>query len=144
MSHSTHSRSFWGRVFAAKHLAIVLTKQTYNTQRKHKKPKLDPTKPNKSPVSIQTYATQALALRERKTQALALVTMISCFDRPFLLAGACGKILHNDRLRQLRDLCLRTFVFCLRNFLAFLAHFLFCLRIFSYARPCVRLNGNRA
>jgi len=40
--------------------------------------------------------------------------------------------------------------FCLRNFLAFIAflvHFLFCLRIFSYARPCVRcvrLNGNRA
>jgi len=59
-------------------------------------------------------------------------------------------ILRNDRLRQLRDLRLRTFVFCLHNFLAFiafLAHFLFCLRTFSYARPCVRcvhLNGNRA
>ena len=51
-----------------------------------------------------------------------------------------------DRLRQLRDLRLRNFVFCLRDFLAiveFLVH-LFCLRTFPYARPCVRLNGNRA
>ena len=43
-----------------------------------------------------------------------------------------------------------TFVFCLRNFLAFvafLAHFIFCLCAFPYAMPCVRcvrLNGNRA
>ena len=42
------------------------------------------------------------------------------------------------------------YFFWSRNFLAFiafLAHFLFCLRTFSYARPCVRcvcLNGNRA
>ena len=28
-------------------------------------------------------------LRKRKTQALALATMIGCFDRAFLLAGAC-------------------------------------------------------
>ena len=56
-------------------------------------------------------------------------------------------------MRQLRDLRLRIFVFCLRillAFIAFLAHFLFRLRIFSYARPCVRcvrcmrLNVNRA
>ena len=100
----------------------------------------------------------------KATQALALATMIGCFDQAFhLMAGACVRcvknrigsvvviFLRNDRLRQLRDLRLRIFVFfCFRNFLAFIAflvHFLFCLRIFSYARPCVRcvrLNGNRA
>jgi len=43
-------------------------------------------------VSIQTHVTQALAmraLRKRKTQALALSTVIGCFDRAFLLAAAC-------------------------------------------------------
>jgi len=39
MSHSTRNRSFRGQVFPANHLAMVLTKQTYNTQDKHKKPK---------------------------------------------------------------------------------------------------------
>jgi len=106
------------------------------------------------PGSIQTHATHATqalelramrALRKRKTQAtqaLALLTMIGCFDRAFLLTGACVCCVKNRirsivafsyRLCQLRDLRLRTFVFCLRNFLAFiafLAHFLFCLRIF--------------
>ena len=51
-------------------------------------------------------------------------------------------------IRDRRDLRLRTFVFCLRNFLAFVSCALFILlAYFSYARPCmrcVRLNGNRA
>jgi len=38
MSHSTKNRSFRRRVFPANHLAMVLTKQTYNTQHKRKKP----------------------------------------------------------------------------------------------------------
>ena len=38
-SHSTHNRSFWRRVFPANHLAMVLTKETYNNQAKYKKPK---------------------------------------------------------------------------------------------------------
>ena len=45
--------------------------------------------------------------------------MIGCFDRPFLLAGAC--------VRCVKHL---TQCFCLRNFLAFFAHF-------SYAIACV-------
>ena len=52
-----------------------------------------------------------------------------------------------DRLRQFYSVAWLAlayrllFVFCLRNFLAFvafLAHFLFFLRTFSYTRPCVR------
>jgi len=35
----THYRLFRGRIFSANHLAMVLTKQTYNNQDKHKKPK---------------------------------------------------------------------------------------------------------
>ena len=46
-SHSTHNRSFWRRVFPANHLAMVLTKQTYNNQDKHKKPKDIQKKPQK-------------------------------------------------------------------------------------------------
>jgi len=47
-----------------------------------------------SPVSIQTQPLALRALRKRKPQemqALALATMIGChcFDRAFLLAGAC-------------------------------------------------------
>jgi len=69
------------------------------------------------------------------------------------LAFVAWKILRNDRLiRQLRDLRLRTFVFCLRNFLAFcllrfLRTFYFACIFFLTPRPCVRcvrLNGNRA
>ena len=118
-----------------------------------------------SPVSIQTHAThatQAPALRacvrcvrcvnEKRKQRKHLrwhSWLAASIEHSYWLALAfvAWKILHNDRLRQLRDLRLRTFVFCLRNFLAFivfLAHFLFYLRIFSYPRPCVRLNGNRA
>jgi len=64
--------------------------------------------------------------------------MIGCFDRPFLLAGACVRCVKN-----------LTQCFCLRNFLAFifLRTFYFACIFFSYARPCVRcvrLNGNRA
>jgi len=76
------------------------------------------------------------ALRKRKTQATqALVlAMIGCFDRPFLLAGACVRcVKRNDRLRQLRDLRLHNFVFCFRNFvafIAFLAHFFILLAYF--------------
>ena len=33
------NRSFWRRVFPANHLAMILTKQTYNNQDKYKKPK---------------------------------------------------------------------------------------------------------
>jgi len=41
--------------------------------------------------------------------------------------------------------CILLFFACVFfAFIVFLAHFLFCLRTFSYARPCVRLNGNRA
>jgi len=39
ISHSTHIKSFRGRVFPANHLAMVLTNQTYNTGDKHKIPK---------------------------------------------------------------------------------------------------------
>ena len=46
-SHSTHNGSFWGRVFPANHVTIVLTNQTCNVQDKQKKPKqLNLTKPN--------------------------------------------------------------------------------------------------
>jgi len=41
-----NNSSFWGRVFPANHLAVLLTKQTYNTQDKHNKPeKLNHTNP---------------------------------------------------------------------------------------------------
>ena len=122
------------------------------------------------PGSIQTHATQALALRamralrKRKmqaTKALSLATVISCFDRAILLAGAYVRCVKNRIgfivafsyamtacVSCVTCACVAYFCsFCLRNFLAyiaFLAHFLFCLRTFSYARPCVRLNGNRA
>jgi len=36
-SHSTHNRSICRKIFPANHLAMVLTKQTYNTQDKHRK-----------------------------------------------------------------------------------------------------------
>ena len=42
-----HNRSFRGRVFPANHLAMVLTKQTYNNQDKYKKPKDLHKKPQK-------------------------------------------------------------------------------------------------
>jgi len=93
------------------------------------------------PVSIQTHASHA-------TQALTLRAMRAFREKQNRFYRCV--FLRKDRLRQLRDLRLRTFVFCLRNFLAFvafLAHFLFCLRTFPYARPCVCcvcLNGNRA
>jgi len=53
LSDLTHNRSFWGRVFPANHLAVVLTKQIYITRDKHKKPKdkhkkPEETKPNKT------------------------------------------------------------------------------------------------
>ena len=48
MSQLTHNRLFWRQVFPAKHLAMVLTNQTYITQDKHKKPKQpNLTKPTK-------------------------------------------------------------------------------------------------
>jgi len=46
-SHSTHNRSFRRRVFPGNHLAMVLTKQTYNNQDKHEKPKDIHKKPQK-------------------------------------------------------------------------------------------------
>ena len=46
-SHSTHNRSFRIQVFPANHLAMVLTKQTYNNQDKYKKPKDIHKKPQK-------------------------------------------------------------------------------------------------
>jgi len=74
------------------------------------------------------------ALRKRKPQATqALVWLLrwlaASIDHVYWLALAfvAWKILRN--------------VFCLRNFLAFiafLAHLLFFLRIFSYVKPCVR------
>jgi len=108
------------------------------------------------------HRTQRKRLHKRKTQVLELATIISCFDRAFLLAGACVRCVKN-RIGSIIAFsyamtacvscvtcaCILLF-FCLRNFLvfiAFLAHFLFYLRTFSYARPCVccvRLNGNRA
>ena len=39
----THNRSFCGRVFPANHLAMVLTKQTYNTKDKHTHTQLNQT-----------------------------------------------------------------------------------------------------
>ena len=42
-----HNRSFRRRVFPANHLAMVLTKQTYNNQDKYKKPKDIHKKPQK-------------------------------------------------------------------------------------------------
>ena len=39
-SHSTHNRSFRRRVFPANHLAMVLTKQTYNTKINTRNPKI--------------------------------------------------------------------------------------------------------
>jgi len=46
-SQSTHNRLFRGRVFPANHLAVVLTKQTYNNHDKYKKPKDIHKKPQK-------------------------------------------------------------------------------------------------
>ena len=45
--NALHNRSFQRRVFPANHLAIVLTKQTYNNQDKYKKPKDKHKKPPK-------------------------------------------------------------------------------------------------
>jgi len=45
-SYLTHNRQHLRQVFPANHLAMVLTKQTYNTQDKHKNPKQqNPTNP---------------------------------------------------------------------------------------------------
>ena len=115
-------------------------------------------------VSIQMHATQALALRKRKPQAkqaLALATMIGCFDRVFLLAGACVRCVKNRIgsvvaisyamtacVSCVRDFRLHIFVFCLHNFLAFLAYFILlayfflcktfhALRAFEW-KPCFR------
>ena len=52
-------------------------------------------------------ATQALALRamhKRKTQALALATMIGCFNRAFLLAGTCIRCVKIESVLSLRFL----------------------------------------
>ena len=46
-SHLTHNGSFRRRVFPANHLAMVLTKQTYNNQDTHKKPRDICKKPRK-------------------------------------------------------------------------------------------------
>jgi len=56
MRHSTHNRSFRGQVFAANHLAMVLTKQTYNNQIQ-KNPKIytqetPKTIPNKTKLNL--------------------------------------------------------------------------------------------
>ena len=99
------------------------------------------------------------ALRKRKTQAtqaLALATMIGCFDWAFLLASACVRCMKN-RIGSIVEFsyamtacvscvtCTCVFLFFVWvSFFAFIAHFLFCLGIFYYARPCVRcvrLNG---
>jgi len=42
-----------------------------------------------------TQRKHLLCVRKRKTQALALATMIGCFDRAFLLAGACVRCVKN-------------------------------------------------
>jgi len=123
-----------------------------------------------STVSIQTHATQALALRalhamrKWKMQATEASWLAAAIVHSYWLplAFVAWKIESVLSLRFLTQGPLASVVwlalayfcfFCLRNFLAFIAfleHFLFCLRTFSYARPCVRcvccvrLNGNWA
>jgi len=58
MWHSTHNRSFRERVFPANHLATVLTKQTYNIQDKHKKPKDTQETPKTNPGLVVSYDIQ--------------------------------------------------------------------------------------
>ena len=127
-----------------------------------------PLKPGFHPNArnARSVALRALhASRKRKpqaTQALALATMIGCFDRVFLLAGACVRCVKN-RICSVVAIsyamtaciscvtCARVFVFfaCVifLRLLRFLCTFYFACVFFSYARPCVRcvrcmrLNG---
>jgi len=109
------------------------------------------------PILFFTQRTQAPANRNARSKQLIMVANSStCVFRlckrlrcvRCMRCGACvAYVWKMETGLQLRDLRLRTFVFCLSNFLAFvacLAHFLFCLRTFTHARPCVRLNGNHA
>ena len=100
-------------------------------------------------MSHAPHATQALALRAMRALCKGKTQSTQALD--WLFQWLAASIDHSYWLAlafvEWKILCN---VICLRNFLAFiafLAHFLFCLRIFSYARPCVRcvrLNGNRA
>ena len=62
--------------------------------------------------------------------------MIGCFDRPFLLAGACVRCVWMETGF--------TQCFCLRNFIAFIAFFLRTFLTQSIALRALRLDGNRA
>jgi len=81
------------------------------------------------------------ALRKRKTQetqALALATMIGCFDRTFLLlAGACVRCVKIESVLSLRDLRLRTFVFLLAEFYC-VSCALFILLAYFFLRKTLR------
>jgi len=75
-------------------------------------------------------------VNENASNASALLgaSMIGCFDRPFLLAGACVRCVKN----------LTQCFFCLRNFLAFiafLAHFFACVFFLTQDLACVACVG---